>query len=203
MIVINNFEKDFKTMKSMKKDTVYREMIVETDKFLIGDRIDLGKYTATCQYTDGYSGGVFLLDQYLDKSYNHKNLIEKMNADLAVDENFDGIRGRLEEWHLDEGKYPFRVPFAGEFFTGTEEDDWIKEHYKPDHKDGFMDIWPLMRDRKNRIALREGEPYEWGWLMNKVKGSATAFANVNDDGHTIYDNASNSFGVRPVFFLKM
>lgn len=59
-----------------------------------------------------------------------------------------------------------------------------------------------MKNRRDRIADREGEAYEWGWLQNKLKSSGTHFACVNDDGLPCCDLASNSFEVRPVFRLK-
>ena len=189
------------TYTSKEQITVTRTAQLTTDQLQVGDKIEVGKYTATCQRIAD-SGAIFLLDQYLDKPYTHKDLLAKMNADLAGDPNFDGIRGRLANWLEDSGtEYPFRVPFAGEFFTGTEEDDWIKEYYEPDTEDGFKDVWPLMRDRKNRIALREGESYEWGWLMNRVKRTATAFAYVVNYGLASRGSASYSLGVRPAFCL--
>lgn len=174
-----------------------REITITGPEIRIGDRITVGKYTATCQELRE-DGAVFLLDQYLDKAYTHKDLLEKMNADLSADSNFDGIRSRMQFW--DDG-YSFRVPYAGEMFSGTGEEDWIRENYEPDGEEGFRDIWPLMKDRKNRIADREGEPYEWGWLMNRSKKYAANFANVNSSGYSNNIYASNSYGVRPAFCL--
>ena len=83
-----------------------------------------------------------------------------------------------------------RIPYAEEFF-GDDDD------YEPSGKKQ----WPLMKDRKNRIAIREGEAYEWGWLQNKVKSSSAYFADVSYYGHATYGDASTSTGVRPVFRL--
>ena len=83
-----------------------------------------------------------------------------------------------------------RIPYAEEFFGDI-------DAYEPSGKKQ----WPLMKDRKNRIAIREGEPYEWGWLQNKVKFSAAYFAGVDGLGDTDYAGASGTRGVRPVFRL--
>ena len=85
-----------------------------------------------------------------------------------------------------------RIPYAEEFFGDV-------DSYEPSGKKQ----WPLMEDRKNRIAIREGEAYEWGWLQNKLKSSGTNFACVYSDGDTYYDRASDSAGVRPVLRLRL
>lgn len=58
-----------------------------------------------------------------------------------------------------------------------------------------------MKDRKNRIAFRQN-CWEWGWLQNKRKGSATTFAGVNNYGIAFYYSASFSGGVRPAFLIN-
>ena len=58
-----------------------------------------------------------------------------------------------------------------------------------------------MKDRKNRIAFRQN-CWEWGWLQNKRKGSATLFANVNNHGYATCNGASASGGVRPAFLIN-
>ena len=63
--------------------------------------------------------------------------------------------------------------------------------------------WKLMKKRKNRIASRGlNGCWEWYFLQNKVKGSASYFCYVNGSGGACYDGASNSGGVRPVFQLR-
>jgi len=180
---------------------VIRREIINSRVIAVGDQIEVGKYTATCQRV-AESGAVFLLDQYLDKPYTHNDLIPAMNAFLAKDSNFDDIRQRLTNWIETNGtEYPFRVPYAGELFSGTSEDEWMREYYEPDTPDGFKELWPLMAKRTNRIADREGEAYEWGWLMNKVKDSAATFARVYAGGRASHAGASASYGVRPAFCL--
>ena len=63
--------------------------------------------------------------------------------------------------------------------------------------------WPLMKERANRVAERKGESYEWGWLQNKYVRSATRFCRANFNGYANDWAASNSFGVRPAFLIKL
>lgn len=83
-----------------------------------------------------------------------------------------------------------RIPYAEEFFGDVN-----------GYESSGKKQWPLMTDRKNRIAIREGEAYEWGWLQNKLEFSSANFASVHGYGLTDYGNASDSLGVRPVFRL--
>ena len=85
-----------------------------------------------------------------------------------------------------------RIPYAEEFFGDI-------DSYEPSGKKQ----WSLMKDRKDRIAIREGEAYEWGWLQNKLKSSGADFAIVADRGDPAYADASDSDGVRPVFRLRL
>jgi hypothetical protein len=57
-----------------------------------------------------------------------------------------------------------------------------------------------MKDRRHRIADRNGEPYECWWLRSVV--SATGFAFVGNIGGAGCNIASNAFGVRPAFAIK-
>ena len=167
----------------------------------IGDKIKVGKYTATCQkVTD--EGALFLMDQYLDKiypmnleptnegGYPASYLRKETNKDLAGDSNFDEIRPYLVPVFVND---LFRIPTVGEMFG----------------KDCFYEMdgagrWPLMKNRRNRMTNRENEEYEWGWLQNKVARSATSFAFVDGYGGATYNAASHAnYGVRPVFMVRL
>lgn len=54
---------------------ITRTMTIDTNEIQIGDRIEVGRYTATCQALPGEGLALFLLDQYLDKAMqmNRKN----------------------------------------------------------------------------------------------------------------------------------
>ena len=167
----------------------------------LGDQITCGKYTATCQKIN-CGTALFALDQYLDKAYemNHdgtnrggyldSDLRKELIADFQTDSNFDSIRDILVP---DVNGDIVRIPTVCEFFDQIESDFYDLDD---------AEQWELMKNRKNRIAFREGEPYEWGWLQNTVKVSATYFAPVNHYGDAFCSVASHSYGVRPVFSIK-
>lgn len=178
---------------------IIRKQELETNALQIGDQIKVGKYTATCQkVTDGKA--IFLLDQYLDKPYAMNSRwtneggydasdLRAEFKNIVLDPNFDSIRDKLAPF--DSGDF-MRITTVGEMFG-----------YDDDYEMDDAEQWELMKDRRNRIALREGEEYEWGWLQNKVKNSAAAFAYVNYRGRAVYASATYAFGVRPVFQLVL
>ena len=47
---------------------ITRTMTIETNDIQIGDRIQVGHYTATCQKLPGEGLALFYLDQHLDKA---------------------------------------------------------------------------------------------------------------------------------------
>lgn len=183
-------------MKVLRQQEV---SIQTTSEFKVGDQIQVGKYTATCQKVTK-KGALFLLDQYLDEPF-------KMNRENTNEGGYEAsdLRTELQKNSIleifssvREMMVPFkngdllRIPYAEEFFGDI-------DAYEPSGKKQ----WPLMRERKNRIAIREGEAYEWGWLQNKVKSSGAGFAVVNGGGNANYRDASYSYGVRPVFRLRL
>ena len=170
----------------------------ETNRPKIGDRINVDHYTATCQ-TVTPKGALFLLDQYLDKAYrmNRRNtnkdgypesdLRKALQSDEVLN-IFAGIRNYMVPF--DNGDL-LRIPFAGEIFG-----DKLPEWCEPDGHEQ----WPLMQDRRNRLASRCGE-YEWGWINNKVKSYSSVFCDVDGGGKADYWCASRVVGVRPVFLI--
>lgn len=178
---------------------VTRRVEIETNEFRVGDRIRVGRYTATCQ-TVTPKGAIFLLDQYLDEAYpmNRKNTNKGgyEESDLRETLRSKEILDLFDDWGdrmvpFDNGDL-LRIPFFGEIF-GQED----AEYFEPDS----CDQWELMKDRKNRIAFRQN-CWEWGWLQNKRKGSASNFCYVTASGHATNWTASNSIGVRPAFLIK-
>ncbi len=181
-------------MKALRK----QEVIIQAAKeFQVGDQIGVGKYTATCQKVTK-KGALFLLDQYLDEPFkmNRENTNEggyeasDLRTELqknSILDIFSSVRDMMVPFKNGD---LLRIPYAEEIFGDV-------DGYEPSGKKQ----WPLMKDRKNRIAIREGETYEWGWLQNKVESSAAGFACVYGDGYAGYVFASISLGVRPVFRL--
>lgn len=182
---------------------INRTMTIETNEIQIGDRIQVGHYTATCQALPGKGLALFLLDQYLDKAmqmnekntnkggYQESDLREELNSEKIL-KDFTG----LELAPFDNGDL-LRLPFYGEMFG---HDDWYNHGaVEPDD----CEQWPLMKERANRVAERKGESYEWGWLQNKYVRSAPNFCVVNAGGFADHWGASDSLGVRPAFLIKL
>lgn len=174
---------------------IMRKQELETNSVQIGDQIQLGKYTATCQKVMDRTA-LFLLDQYLDKPYamnaarTNKGGYEVSDLraefkNIVLDPNFDSVRDFLVPF---ENGDLMRIATVGEIFG-----------YKDFCQMDDAEQWELMKDRRNRIALREGNEYEWGWLQNVTKGSSAPFASVTWGGSSAYDGAASSIGVRPVF----
>ena len=86
------------------------------------------------------------------------------------------------------------VPTYGEIFG---HDDFY-ENFEPDNDEQFE----IMKRRGNRVCDFEND-WCWWWLRNATKKevSSADFAYVTYLGHTGYDGAANSFGVRPEFWL--
>lgn len=186
---------------------VKRTIEIETENlrygFEVGDQITIGHYTATCQATPGADVGLFFLDQYLDKAMQmnrrNTNLGGYADSDLRKELNSDKILKTFKGLEL----VPFengdllRLPFYGELFG---HDDWYESGaVEPDSCEQL----PLMKDRRNRIASRKGEEYEWGWLQNRRQESAADFCYVGYGGRASGWNASLSIGVRPAFLIKL
>lgn len=183
---------------------INRTMTIEANEIQIGDRIQIGHYTATCQALPGEGLALFLLDQYLDKAmqmnkkntnkggYQESDLREELNSEKIL-KDFTG----LELAPFDNGDL-LRLPFYGEMFG---HDDWYNSGaVEPDD----CEQWPPMKERANRVAERKGESYEWGWLQNKYVQSAAAFCGVyNGGGSADGWGASASIGVRPAFLIKL
>lgn len=178
---------------------VLRQTEIETNEFRVSDQVRVGHYTATCQ-TVTPKGALFLLDQYLDEAYpmNRKNTNKGgyEESDLRETLRSKEILDLFDDWGdrmvpFDNGDL-LRIPFFGEIF-GQED----AEYFEPDG----CDQWELMKDRKNRIAFRQN-CWEWGWLQNKRKGSATVFCSVYGYGYAAAWDASDSLGVRPAFLIK-
>lgn len=177
---------------------VIRASSIRTKEITVGDQIQVGKYSATCQAITK-AGALFLLDQYLDQAYPmnaedsnrggyEDSDLRKTLQDEEVLKIFADYRDRMQPF--DNGDL-LRIPFFGEIF-GNED----ANYFEPDG----CEQWPLMKDRKNRIAFRNNS-WEWGWLQNKRKGSAADFCGVNYLGDAGSWDASHSFGVRPAFLI--
>ena len=182
---------------------ITRKTEIETTDVRVGDQIRVGKYTATCQAIPAQGVALFCLDQYLDQcmAYNRngKNAGGYAASDVRRDLNAPEILEIFAALPLvpHENGDLLRLATYGEMFG---HDEWYKSGaVEPDNDEQ----WPLMADRRNRVADREGEPYEWGWLQNIYKRSAAYACDVYCNGHAYDWHASNVIGVRPAFIVKL
>lgn len=169
------------------------------ENFLIGDRLHVDHYTATCQ-TVSQRGAIFMLDQYLDEplkmnadrtnrgGYESSDLRRVLQSEKVLS-IFSEIRDRLVP--LETGDL-LRIPFAGELFEGYD----VPDYCEPDGHEQ----WPLMQDAHNRTASRCGK-HAWGWLQNRDMHTSEKFCIVNSGGFVSGWNASITFGARLVFMV--
>lgn len=181
---------------------VKRMTEVETNRPKIGDRISFtlktGEKVEAMAVRELINGTVFCTVDYLDKpypmnrhggtrgGYKASDLRKILNREI-LDSFPDDIREQL-------------IPFGnGDIMTIPSEREMFGGNIYADRpEDGVMQ-WEPMKDRRNRIALRNGGT-EWGWLRNVAH--STGFARCSADGYASYWDASCHRGVRPVFIVK-
>ena len=177
---------------------VLRKMETEANTLQVGDVIVLNNgYTATCQQITE-AGALMLLDQYVaEKPINkertnrggwqssdlRKFLID--NIDIFIPEDlFDRLGTFVNGDNV-------RIPMLGEMVDKVP--DWAE------YQDAEQ--WPLMKDRRNRIAFHKDGRWDWCWCMDRNTDSATTFCIVDYYGDADLDSASTSTGVRPAFLI--
>ena len=177
---------------------VLRKMETETNTLQVGDVINLKNgYTATCQQITE-DGALMLLDQYIaemamnDESSNRggwqacdlrKFLID--NIDNFIPEEIFPMLGSFENGDN------VRIPMLGEMVD--EVPAWSEYQN--------VEQWPLMKNRRNRIAFHTDGRWDWCWCMDRNTETASSFAFVNGSGSCASYSASTSFGVRPAFLI--
>lgn len=188
---------------------VKRTIKVDTDQFEVGDVIKFkladGEKVQARAVKQTSIGMLFVLVDCLAKEYPMFESMEDMTEDYFTYENSDlrkalngeiiarfpeEIRSRMVA--LNEHGDLLRIPTEREIFGEN-------VYGQPDGEKR----WKCMKKRRNRIAFqgKEGE-WEWYWLMNRHKDSASDFARVGSVGLAYYAGASASLGVRPVFLLS-
>lgn len=189
---------------------VKRNMMVDVELFEVGDiikfKLNDGEKVQAMAVKETSKGMLFMLVDCLAKEYPMFTSLEDMTEDYFNYENSDlrkalnseiiarfpeKIRSRMVT--LDNGdmlRIPTEREIFGENVYGQEESDTVKR-FKP------------MKKRRNRIAFQGKEgAWEWYWLMNRHKDSASYFAFVGNFGNASSSGASNPRGVRPVFLLS-
>ena len=170
-------------------------------ELIVGDQFEIGalgkRFTATCHdIRDGEALIVF--DEYV--------------IDLPMNESGKNIGGfeesDLKDW-LNSKFYStldaeIKERVSGDIRIPTVEEVFGRNDY---YETADYEQLPLMKERKNRLAFIRDEDgdemWDWGWLMNRVKSSASTFAHVDSGGGANCSDASASFGVRPAFYIRL
>lgn len=180
---------------------VLRKQEIDTANIQVGDPMviplaELGEFTATAhKVTD--EGVMFIFDDYvtrrpMNNRDTNKGGFEKSDLKKWMDTVL--FMSFPEELH--DKIYSLTLPTVGQIVG--HEDEWDNKNLEADTDEQL----PLMKECKNRIACFEDQ-LTWGWLRNATKEefSSAYFAGVNVCGYPNYLGASNSFGVRPEFWL--
>lgn len=180
---------------------VLRKQEIDTANIQVGDQMviplaELGEFTATAhKVTD--EGVMFIFDDYvtrrpMNNRDTNKGGFEKSDLKKWMDTVLfmafpDELRDKI---------YGLTLPTVGQIVG--HEDEWDNKNLEPDIDEQL----PLMKECKNRIACFEDQ-LAWGWLRNATKEefSSAGFAGVCLSGPADYAGASNSYGVRPEFWL--
>ncbi len=179
---------------------VTRKMQFKTNDIYVGDQITVklkgfGKFTATAQkVTD--KGVLFFFDEVI--------AIHCMNESRTNEGGFEAsdMKRWLENVILNAFPEKFRggvtdisLPSFGQIF-GHDNDDY--KYFEPDDDEQFES----MKRRGNRVC-DFNDDWVWWWLRNATKKdvSSAYFADVGNLGNATSNDASDSGGVRPVFWL--
>ena len=184
---------------------VTRNVEVETDQFEVGDVIEFelknGEKVKAMAAHKVDAGIIFiyidLLPEYRPMNKTDKNAGGWKKCDLRkwlnekhLQQFPDDLRARMIP--TDTGDL-LRIPTEKEIFGNNRIADEVE--------DESVQQFAIMKEPRNRIAMFNDGTTDWYWLQNTV--SASAFANVYDNGLATYYGASNSWvGVRPLFLLS-
>lgn len=178
---------------------VIRKREVEVSNIKVGDQIviplaELGEFTATAQKIAN-KGVLFMFDDCVaEQPMNDKWTNKGGYAKSKLKKWMDTVLMSAFPEELQDKIEGLTLPTYGQMFG---HDDWYERAIEPDDDEQL----PLMAKRKNRIA-DFNDDYEWYWLQNATKEDYSAyFAIVTGNGNATDHGASNSHGVRPVFWL--
>ena len=180
---------------------VLRKQEIETANIQVGDQViiplaEIGEFSATAhKVTD--EGIMFIFDEYITRRpMNSKNTNKGGFEKSELKKWMDTVLLMAFPEELRDKIYGLTLPTVGQIVG--HEDEWDNNNLESDTDEQL----PLMKERKNRVAYFKNDS-SWGWLRNTTKEevSSASFAYVGNDGYTNSSLASNSFGVRPEFWL--
>ena len=178
-----------------------RKQKIETANIQVGDQIviplaELGEFTATAhKVTD--EGVMFIFDNYITcRPMNNRSINKGGFEKSDLKKWMDTVLLMAFPEELRDKIYGLTLPTVGQIVG--HEDEWDNKNLEPDSDEQL----PLMKECKNRIACFE-DGLTWGWLRNATKEefSSARFACVNGHGNAYSNLASDSYGVRPEFWL--
>ena len=180
---------------------VLRKQEIDTANIQVGDQMviplaELGEFTATAhKVTD--EGVMFIFDDYVTRRpMNNRNTNKGGFEKSDLKKWMDTVLYMAFPEELRDKIYGLTLPTVGQIVG--HEDEWDNKNLESDTNEQL----PLMKKCKNRIACFKDQ-LAWGWLRNATKEefSSAYFARVDNYGNTNYSGASNSYGVRPEFWL--
>lgn len=188
---------------------VRRTMKMKVQRFEVGDRIRFKLYDgekveaiAVKQIGDNM---LFIHMDCLKKEYP---MYDEYNGDGYSDFEDSDLRKHLNDDILSRFPRKIRgkmVAFAnGDMLSIPTEKEIFGENEYGEEEGADVEQFSIMKQHRNRIAFQgyETDEWEWYWLKNKKRNSASAFARVLGGGDSNYSNASDSRGVRPTFLLR-
>lgn len=182
---------------------VKRQIEIETEDYIVGDKIELelknyGLATATVQKIDDKEM-ILLFDRIL---FNKKiNDTDSNVGGFLCSDLYRWLNTDFKDLLPEEVKAKIKqitIPSFGQIF----EHDYALYKYRLE--EDTDEQLPLMKSGINRVAIGIEDDYtDWYWLSNatKKKVSSANFAYVSIYGGASYGSASNSFGVRPELIL--
>lgn len=188
---------------------VRRTMKMKVQRFEVGDRIRFKLYDgekveaiAVRQIGDNM---LFIHTDCLKKEYP---MYDEYNGDGYGDFESSDLRKHLNSDILSRFPRKIRekmVAFAnGDMLSIPTEKEIFGENEYGKEEGADVEQFECMKKRKHRIAFQGygTDEWEWYWLKNKKRNSASLFAFVGSVGYSNYGNASNGGGVRPTFLLR-
>lgn len=188
---------------------VKRTMKMKVQRFEVGDRIRFKMYDgekveaiAVRQIGDNM---LFIHTDCLKKEYP---MYDEYNGEGYGDFDGSDLRKHLNSDIL--SRYPRKIREKmvafdnGDMVSIPTEKEIFGENEYGEEESVDVKQFECMKQRKNRIAFQGygTDVWEWYWLKNKKRNSASGFALVNSGGSSSYYDASGSCGVRPTFLLK-
>ena len=133
----------------------------------------------------------------------------RMNRDDTNDGGYEEshLRDQLATKYLEKFPAALRlnmVPFEnGDLLRIPTEREIFGRNIYGEEEPNTVEQFEPMKKRRNRMAFDglNGETQAY-WLQNKRVRSASYFCHVNYNGIAYYNNASDSFGVRPLYRIR-